>query len=381
MILWKWDTRVGAEVLGVWPREVKMGNKTLMQLYSQHLYSAKADIVSMYVGSLNVLSMWTGSIHNYFLSVLLQQDEDPENYSEIISDTLYYLIPYIESESYTAILPSIYQRFVEYPNADLEQRRAILYSNELNRTILTILQEEGVYYKDELKIWLEDSLKKNIFNFDIAIERLSKNGYIKVTSVKEIEGTYLFLMKDLAILRAPPLDFVQRRDRADDSELYDKIYRKIFDYFKFYQPSPRDNNQLLTIVSQTDYYIIIDFLRKTHATTGSLKKLILHGVSGVEELINDLQNLDIVDIETNINGEVIYFLKSNVILESMRPKFMMRRIYDMMRQNKKNPLLLREYIKLLKENFIEEKAREKEGEKQTGLELNSPTTNLEDIIV
>jgi len=240
MILWKWDTRVGAEVLGVWPREVKMGNKTLMQLYSQHLYSAKADIVSMYVGSLNVLSMWTGSIHNYFLSVLLQQDEDPENYSEIISDTLYYLIPYIESESYTAILPSIYQRFVEYPNADLEQRRAILYSNELNRTILTILQEEGVYYKDELKIWLEDSLKKNIFNFDIAIERLSKNGYIKVTSVKEIEGTYLFLMKDLAILRAPPLDFVQRRDRADDSELYDKIYRKIFDYFKFYQPSPRN---------------------------------------------------------------------------------------------------------------------------------------------
>lgn len=376
-MLWKWDTRSGAEVLGVWPREVKIGMKTLMQLYSQHLYSAKADIVSMYVGSMNVLSMWTGSIHNYFLSVLLQQDEEAENYSEIISDTLYYLIPYIDSNSYSAILPSIYQRFVEFPNADLEQRRAILYSNELNRTILTILQEEGVYYKDELKIWLEDSLKKNIFNFDIAIERLSKNGFIKVTSVKNIEGTYLFLMKDLTILRSPPVDFIQKRVHIDDPELYNKMYTKIYDHFKFYQPSTRDNNLLINILSQTDYYIVIDFLRKTHATNGTLKKLILHGVLDVEEIVNDLQNLDIVDIEKNRNGETIYFLKSDIILDIIRPNFMMRRIYEMMKLNKKNPLLLHEYIKLLKENYFEEN-REKNKSKKPPL-IITPNSDSEEI--
>ena len=60
IILWKWDTRSGAEILGEWPKETKVTGKTLMQLYSQHLISAKADVISMWVGSVNVVSMWTG---------------------------------------------------------------------------------------------------------------------------------------------------------------------------------------------------------------------------------------------------------------------------------------------------------------------------------
>ena len=351
--LWEWDTRIGAEVLGTWPREVKLENKTLMQLYSQHLYSAKADIVSMYVGSLNVLSIWTGSIHNYFLTILLRQDEDPEDFSDIISDTMYYLVPYIQKDIFKPILPSIYQRFKEYPNANLEQRRAILYSNELNRAILNLLQEEGVFYKDELKIWLEDSLKKKAFNYEMAIERLSHNDLIKVSSVKGVEGTYVFLINDIVLLRAPPIDLIQTFNAKGDSKLNDDILSKIRGFFKYYKPSERDNLQVLKFISDSNYYKIIDFLRKTNANESTLKKLTIHGVDNVFTLINDLENLDIVDNVKNENEDIVYFLKSDIIIDKLTPNFMMRRLYDMNREGKKNPKLIQNYIKILKESFYE----------------------------
>jgi len=351
--LWEWDSRSGAEVLGAWPRDVKLENKTLMQLYSQHLYSAKADIVSMYVGSLNVLSIWTGSIHNYFLTILLQQDEDPENFSDIISDTMYYLVPYIQKDIFKPILPSIYQRFKEYPNTNLEQRRAILYSNELNRSILNLLQEEGVYYKDELKIWLEDSLKKKAFNYEMAIERLSHNDLIKVSSVKGVEGTYVFLINDIVLLRAPPIDLIQNFKTESDTKLNEKILSKVSKFFKYYKPSERDNLQILKFINNSNYYKIIDFLRKTNANEATLKKLTIHGVDNVFTLINDLKNLDIVDSTKDKNEDMIYFLKSDIIIDKLTPNFMMRRLYDMNYEGKKNPKLIQSYIKILKESFYE----------------------------
>jgi hypothetical protein len=359
ILLWKWDSRSGAEILGQWPKEVEVGTKTLMQLYSTHLYSAKADVISMYVGSLNLVSMWTGSIQNYFLTLLLKQDEDPDNFTEIISDSMYYLVPFIDQDTYSPILPTIFQRFEEYPSANFEQRRAILYSNDLNRTIIRALQEEGIYFKDELKIWLEESLKTTVFNYDIAIERLSHNNFIKVATVKGVEGTYLFLINDFVMLRAPPLDLAQKQHGQNDPTLYDQIILKIREYFKYYRTSERDNLQILNLISQSNYYKIIDFLRKTHANESTLRKLTIHGVQDIFNLINNLKNLDIVDTVKHRNGDLIYFLKSDIVLDQSRPDFMMRRIYNMRQEGKKNPVLLRNYINILKESFYEDRIKEK----------------------
>jgi hypothetical protein len=354
LYLWKWDERTGAKTLGVWPNNVELDPKTLMQLYSQHLYSAKADIVSLFAGSLNILSIWTGSINNYYLSLLLKADEEGENYSEIIAEIMFYLIPYIEDETFLPLLPTLYQRFVQYPNANEEQKLAILYSNSLNQAIIQLLREEGFYYKDEMKIWLEDNFKQEVFNYDIAIDRLSQKNFIKVASVKNIEGTYLFMINDIVILRVPPQNLIQKQIINEDIDLYNNKKEKIRNYFKFYQPQERDTKRILELFSDTNYYITLDFLRKTHSTVASLQKLQIHGVKNVFDLVNELQILDIVDTEKNIHGELIYFLKTDIIIEKLTPQFMMRRIFNLNRENKKNPLLLKEYIKILKETYLEE---------------------------
>ncbi len=359
MILWEWDTRSGANTLGLWPKNIEFTNKTLMQLYSQHLYSAKADVVSMYIGSLNILSLWTGSIHNYFLTLILKQDEDAESYTDIITDIMYYLIPYIEQDTYKEILPFMYQRFEEYTDTSEEQRRAIIYSNELNRSIITFLQEEGIYYKEELKIWLNDHLNKSTFNFDLAIDRLSQNDYIKIASVKNVEGTYLFLLNDSVIMRAPPIDIYQKNDMVKEKSMKEQIVENIREYFTYYQPNERDNLQIVDFMCQTDYYKVINYLRKTHMNTDTLSKITLHQNSDIHKIITDLVNNDIINSIKTKNGEEIYYLKTDIIIDNILPKFMMKNIYHMTRDNKKNKALIHEYIKILKESYLHEKNAQK----------------------
>ena len=76
-------------------------------------------------------------------------------------------------------------------------------------------------------------------------------------------------------------------------------------------------------------------------------------MDNVFTLINDLENLDIVDHLKNKNEDIIYFLKSDIIIDKMTPNFMMRRLYDMNYEGKKNPKLIQSYIKILKESFYD----------------------------
>ncbi len=354
LVLWKWDNRSGGEILGKFPKDTGLSLKSLMQLYSQHMYSKKADVISMYVGALNILSMWTGSLHNYFLTLLLRPEENAEDYSDLMSDIMFYLIPYIEQETYNPLLPSILQRFEEYPQTNEEQRSAIIYANEVNRAILQLLEEEGTFFKDELKIWLDDNLHASLFNFEMALDRLSHNNLIKIASIKGLEGTYVFLVNDLVVMRAPPLNFTDKGKDAADFEIREKISKRIRDYFKYYYPTTRDNIELAKVMQETNYFRIIDLLRKTHAPESLLRKMRLFGVGNVMDLLQNLQNYDIVNSIENQNKEIVYYLQSDIVIETIRPDFIMRQIFEMNRKKAKNPVLLNEYIKILKDTFFEQ---------------------------
>ncbi len=353
MILWRWDYRSGAEELGKYPEELDVSEKTMMQLYSQHLYGAQSDIVSMYVGALNIISVWTGSTHNYFLSLLLTIEEQPEDYKEVIPEVLYYLVPFIEEDIYNSLLPSIYQRCSEFPSTNLEQRRAMMYGSDLNRAIFKALSEEGCFYRDELKIWLEDILKTKLYNFEFNIDALAQNDILKTSIVRGIDGTFIFLLKNLICFRAPPLDLSQKIKVTEDIELNQNIIKKIRDFFKKYVPNEQDNVEIANYIRQTNYWVIIDFLRKSYAKHNSLTKLKLHGVDQVMNLVNNLIKNDIVDTVVNQNKEQVFFLKSDIILDFVPMKYMINQIYDMHVENKKPDKLLLSYISILKENYLE----------------------------
>ncbi|MHA1617799.1 MAG: hypothetical protein ACTSVZ_00855, partial [Promethearchaeota archaeon] len=220
--------------------------------------------------------------------------------------------------------------------------------------ILQLLEDEGTFFKDELKIWLEDNLHTPVFNFEMALDRLSHDNLIKIASVKGLEGTYVFLVRDLVVMRAPPLRIEEKGLDAASFEIREKISKEIRDYFKYYYPTTRDNIELAKIMQETNYFRIIDLLRKTHAPQSLLTKLRLFGVGNVMDLIQNLQNFDIINSIENQNKEIIYYLQSDIVIETIRPDYIMRQIFEMNRKRAKNPIILQDYIKILRDAFFEQ---------------------------
>ena len=354
LVLWKWDERIGAEILSKYPQDISIEVKTLLQLYSQHLYSSKADVISLYVGAVNIVSVWTGSVSNYFLSLVLSVEEESENFEELISDTMYYLLPYIESNTYENFIPSLFNRFIEYPNAVDEQKHAMLYTNDVIRTIMNILQEEAIYFRDELLIWIEEKLKTKAFNYTMVLERLSRLGFIKMATLPEIEGTFLFLLHQLVVFRAPPADLHQKFAQYQDPDLEKEITKGCRDYFQYYKPSERDSIDIANILSNQNYFKIIDYLRKAGiATKETLKKLRLHGIQDASNLVKELENKDIIYTAINKAKQEVYALKSDIIIDASRPTYILANLVRSNLEKRKNKILIKEHLRILKENFYE----------------------------
>ena len=155
-------------------------------------------------------------------------------------------------------------------------------------------------------------------------------------------------------MRAPPLSFVDKGKDATDIKVRETIFKRIRDYFKYYYPTTRDNIELAKVMQETNYFRIIDLLRKTHAPESLLRKMRLFGVGDVMDLLQNLQNYDIVNSIENQNKETVYYLQSDIVIETIRPDFIMRQIFEMHRKKAKNPILLQEYIKILKDTFFEQ---------------------------
>jgi hypothetical protein len=379
MVVWQWNERIGAQVLAKYPNEIILENKTLMQLYSQHLYSARADIVSLYIGALNLISIWTGSVYNYFLSVLLTPEENEEDYRGLISDVMSYLVPYLEQNSYGPIIASIYHRIAEFAGANDEQKMAMIYTSDVNRAILSLLQEEGVFYKDELVIWLEERLKTKLFNFDMLIERLGQLGFLKTQTIEGISGTFLFLLRHLMIFRSPPTNVDEMLKDYPDPNIKQQFSTEIRKYFQYYNPSERDAVELASIMADQSNYRIISYLRKTLATREGLNKLRMHGVDTPLDRIKELENQDIIMTLKSNTGELLYALKTDIVIDTGIPEYILQLIYETYKDHRKsNPLLLA-YLDILKITFNEKQSKERKARRAEHKRLKEESRKIQQI--
>ena len=135
---------LGPTILAKYPKEIEISQKTMIQLYSQLLYSESADVVSLLIGAVNLIGIWTGAPNNYILTVLLTVDENGDDYVDLLPDSLYFLIPYIAQQKPDQIIATVFNQFQEFPSFNEEQKLALTYFHEADRTILNLLLERRV---------------------------------------------------------------------------------------------------------------------------------------------------------------------------------------------------------------------------------------------
>ena len=352
MLVMRWNERVGAELVAKYPDEVKITEKTLMQVYSTHEYTGEAGMVSVMIGALNVASYYTGPEKGYYIMLLLNVDEDPDAYEEGLADISRIILHNLEGDGFKRLVPSLFQRVSIYPSLNAEQKLAIIYYDEAKRMILTRLRDEGAITKSELQIWLKDQYRGGFVDIDSTLNSLVKEELVKVVSVKGMPSELVFLTADIFIARAPvPRLIKETAQRGLPASLTESYLAETKTFFASYVPSEEDSQLLLSVMLDGPAYETLKLMREAFTTRDDLEKLKKKGVDNVDAVLKLLWDARLLAVLRDSQGNEYYCLKSDVVVERFLPKYQI----DVVRHNyntkaKANVVLL-EHLNVLEAAF------------------------------
>ena len=191
-------------------------------------------------------------------------------------------------------------------NLDKIQKSALIFNSYERLEILKTLRESPKSKKEVREIL--ERVKENP-NLDVLLEpflelNLIRRDWIKgkrdkVTGLLENQGEYLFLTKDIELLRVPNLDLLNHL-KDSKSDLYPKYEAQVVDYFSKYNPKEQTIEQkkkLSSILLNPDVYDLFAMLRNKYYPRDKIPN-IFSEFADVELLLDDLiQSQIIIEIK------------------------------------------------------------------------------------
>ncbi len=363
LVVMKWDERVGTEILGKYPEEIVITDKTLMQVYSTHEYSGESGMISLMVGSLNIASYYTGPEKGYYILLLLNLDDDPDAYEGGLADASRIILQNLEDEGYVQLIPSLFRRLSVYPTLNSEQRLAITYQDEIKRMIINRLREEGAVSKSELIVWLKDKYRQGFVDLEGVLIELIKRELIKETSVKGMPSELIFLTNDILMLRMPPVQLLKDpADKGLPSQLAADYRTETKKFFQNYRPSESDNLRVIEIIINPQVYEVLRLLRTAIVTKNDLEKLKKKGVDDIDEVLKILWERQMIQVFQDDRNNEYYALVSDFFIDKIFPKYLLNVIKAEYEKKSKADQVLLEYLTVLENAYLNLKSAVKTEE-------------------
>ncbi|MFX0032616.1 MAG: hypothetical protein ACFE8E_06965 [Candidatus Hodarchaeota archaeon] len=360
LVLMKWDERVGTEILGRFPPEINVSDKTLMQVYSTHEYSGESGMISLMVGSLNIASYYTGPDKGYYILLLLNLDDDPDAYESGLTDISRIILQNIEEEAYLPLIPSLFRRLSIYPTLNDEQRLAITYQDEVKRMIINRLRDEGVVSKSELMVWLKDKYKQGFVDLEGVLTEMIKKDIIKEASVKGMPSELIFLTNDIMMVRVPPVQLLKDpADRGLPTQLVEDYRTESKKFFQTYRPSEQDNLTVIDVIINPQVYETLRLLRTAIVTRNDLEKLKKKGVDDVDEVLKMLWESKMIQVFQDDRNNEYYALLSDFYVDVIFPKYLINIIKEEYEKKSKANQVLIEYLSVLENSYLNLKSAAK----------------------
>lgn len=84
LLLLHWNDRSGVEILDQYPETIdsKISKKSLLQVYNMHQYSREKGVAWLNLDKISFISYYSGPKSNYFVVLLLNILENPENFEK-----------------------------------------------------------------------------------------------------------------------------------------------------------------------------------------------------------------------------------------------------------------------------------------------------------
>ena len=175
-----------------------------------------------------------------------------------------------------------------------------------------------------LDVLLEPFLELNLIRRDWI-----KGKRDKVTGLVEDQGEYLFLTKDIELLRVPNLDLLNHL-KDSKSDLYPKYEAQVIDYFSEYNPKEQTIEQkkkLSSILLNPDVYDLFAMLRNKYYPRDKIPN-IFSEFADVELLLDDLiQSQIIIEIKDQKERPWLLLL-TDIQPIIFFPEYLLERIKD-----------------------------------------------------
>jgi hypothetical protein len=352
LVIMKWDERTGAELVARYPDELELQDKTMMQIYSTHEYTGEAGMISMTVGSINIASYYTGPDSAIYVILLLTLDEDADAFEDGLADISRMVISNIETSQFKSLIPSYFQRLSVYPTLTPEQRLMMLYTDEAKRMVFNRLQKEGSIMKSEILVWLKDQFRTGFIEIDSTLNLLTKEGLIKLVSVKGLPSEVVFLIRDLIMTRTPPVQILKESGtRGLPTILLESYKSEISTFFKNYVVSDEDNLEVMQTLLDPQVWETFLLLRQAVVTRNDIEKLRKKGVDDPDTVLKKLWTQKIIVVVRDEAGTEYYGLLTDFLVEKFYPEYMINTIRANYSEKTRGDVLLFEYLDILEDQY------------------------------
>ncbi len=301
----------------------------------------------------------------YYLVLILNIEDDADEYESGMADILRVILQNLEDDSYIQMIPSLFSRLAVYPSLNNEQHLAITYQDDVKRMILNSLRDEGAISKSELMVWLKDTYQEGFFDLEDVLTDLIKKGIIKQTSIKGMISELNFLVSDLIMLRVPPMQLVENIEKSGlPAPFVENYLHEVKEFFKGYRPTEADNVKMVDALINTQVYQTLRLLRTAIVTESDLAKLKQKGVDNISSALKSLWEPGMIKIFKDKGGIEYFALISDFYIEMVFPKYLLGIIKNAYEQKSKGNSTLIEYLNVLEETYLALKSGGKLKEKQ-----------------
>ncbi|MFX1590569.1 MAG: hypothetical protein ACFFC1_20745 [Promethearchaeota archaeon] len=287
----------------------------------------------------------------YLATLIFTLDEDLGTYEDIIKDLakkLEYLFETYETAKKTnqvslmSKINSNFQTELKYAifqikrltNLDKVQKAALIFNSYERLEILKVLREypkskkevrdiiERIRENPNLDVLLEPFLELNIIRRDWI-----KGKRDKLTGLIKDQGEYLFLTKDIDLIRKPNLSLLKHL-KDTKHELYPKYEEKVVEFFRNYDPSTQtieNKKRLASILLNPDIYDIFAILKNKFYPRDKLPN-IFSEFANVDMMLDDLLKLNIITDIKDQKGRLWLFLLTDIIPVIFFPEYLLNNI-------------------------------------------------------
>ncbi len=337
MILCSWDNRMGVNVDAKYPENVLEGlsDDDILTLFTTHALGGEAGILSMTMQRINVVSYYTGkpkseTENQFIVALFLTEGDDPRKYEEYLLAISENLIRTVDKEGFLDFFVDCYEAAITNPGITEEQIYATILRDEINKFIMELLRE-GPITKYELAKYLSKELSRRITDVDKFIAPFLRSNLISHYAMSEggrVTSEYLFLIKDIDVLRSPPLNIaINLYYYKTETQLRANFQEALDNFFSKYEPSPEDNDLLIDILSNPGTYEIIRILRQGFVRSDELISRMGFEMRNVYNNLEKLGSAHIVVPIKDEYGSIWLILLSDINAVSIFPEFMVDTIY------------------------------------------------------